>query len=495
MGPAGQTFDRILGRTTDPTTGGKLRRGDFKLANAISCRPPNNVLVGAPYEFGALSHCKRAHLERVIRDFQPKAIVALGNVALRALTGQWGIEQLRGYIFETPYGPVVPTYHPSYIMRGKWNLARVVQLDFLRALEVSRKGAKSFLQPKNYLLAADWGMARDFFAEWRRLGKPSLSFDIETPYAGEAADNEEMTFEEDASYTILMCSFSFKGFNALSIPWQEPFITLAKEAFSEQGTSFNVWNASFDVPRLIANGVHFGSRIYDAMLAWHWLEPALPMGLKYVATFFCPDMHAWKLGMHENFQWYNAADSDVLHRVFAGTRERLEAQGRWRTFERHFGDFGEILTKMTERGVPVDHAARAAAREHFMELFQGSLSSSREKAPKEILRVHPKRGYAKTPASTEGLVEISVELTEEEAEKFRKGLERAREKREAERAKLQRKREREAKRAERVAAKERARAERDSLRLNGGSTRKTRKKRDVEEVKVEAAKLYLEGLA
>lgn len=455
VGPAGQTWDRIVGRTKCPELGRALGRDDFLLANVINCRPPNNVLAGAPYEFPAIAHCA-PYLAAVVSKFRPRAILALGGTALRTLTGEHGIEQLRGYIFDStrfPGIPVVGTYHPSYIMRGKWNLARVVQMDILRAIDVARKGAKSFLQPKHYILSANWGDAVDFFEEWRKAGRPPLSFDIETPKAGEAADNEEMTFEADPSYEILMCSFAWKGFHAISLPWQEPFISLMKKAFAEQGTSFNVWHAAFDVPRLIANGAHFGSRIYDAMLAWHWLEPALPMGLKYVATFFCPDMHAWKLGMHQNFQWYNAADSDVLCRVFAGTKERLEQQGRWRTFERHFGDFGEILTRMTERGVTIDHAARGKAREHFQRRFSEVVDRGRGLAPQPILRVHPKRGYKKTPKSTEGLVQIEVELTGEEAAAFRKEQERARKKREEERAKLERKRERERKKAEAVAAK------------------------------------------
>lgn len=459
VGRAGQTWDRLVSRTTDPVLG-RLSREHFRLANVVSCRPPNNILTGASYEAAAIEHCRR-HLEGVIRDFKPKAILTLGNTPLRWFTSHWGIEQLRGYIFETPWGPVIPTYHPSYIMRGKWNLARVVQLDILRALQVAREGTKVFLRDKAYELSPTLAQVERFAAAWRAAGRPPLAFDIETPHSDEAAGAEDMVFEDDASYQILMISLAFNEFEAISIPWMEPYISVVKSIFAEDA-EFLVWNAKFDVPRLVASGVHFGGGIIDVMLAWHWLEPALPMGLKYVATFFCPDMNAWKLEMHRNFQWYNAADSDVLLRVFNGVRERLQAQGRWDKFMRHFVQFGKLLTKMTERGVSVDKEARAAARDRFSARFVEVLAKVQGLAPREILPRHPKRGYAKTPKDTTGMVQLLVELTPAEELKLIKEKERARKKEQATREKAERKAARDRLRAEKQAAKEAKRAKRAS---------------------------------
>jgi len=440
VGPAGRTWDRLVSGTLDPLRNHNLCRDDFLLANVISCQPPGNVITGAPYESAAIDHC-RGFLEKTIREFRPKCILTLGNTPLRWFTGQWGIEGLRGYVFETPWGPVVPTYHPSYIQRGKWNLARVVQLDILKALEVARGGTASLHVEKTYELSPGIRELEVFHTRWLRAGCPPLAFDIETPHS-EASDNEDMTFEEDASYQILMISLSFEPFKAISVPWIEPFSTVVKEIFRTPG-DFLVWNAKFDVPRLMASGVHFRGQVVDVMLAWHWLEPALPMGLKYVATFFCPDMAAWKLEMHKNFSWYNCADSDVLLRTFLGVRERLEAQGRWNTFIRHFVEFGKVLNKMSERGVSVDHDARAAAREHFQERFVGVVENSQRLAPPELGNLSPKRGYIRTPTETTGMVQIEVELNEKELARRRKESERGREKAKKEAEKQARKAQRE----------------------------------------------------
>ena len=449
VGPAGKTWDRLVGRTLYPGHGRNFDRSDFLLANCINCQPPGNLLVGAPYERAALDHC-RPYLEDTIKRFRPKAILTLGNTPLRWFTSHWGIEQLRGYVFESPWGPVVPTYHPSYIMRGNWHLSRVVQLDLLRAVEVAERGTSYLHVEKAYQLSPTHGEVLGFLDRWRAAGRPPLAFDIETPMADEAAAAEDMTFEDDASYNILMISLAWEPFKAISIPWMEPFKSMVSEAFAEEA-DFLVWNAKFDVPRLVAAGVHFGGRIVDAMLAWHWLEPSLPMGLKYVATFFCPDMSAWKLEMHKNFQWYNAADSDVLLRVYLDIKSRLDAQGRWKTFERHFLDFGKILQKMTERGVTVDHGARQEARERFQARFDDVVARAQVGAPQAIAPLHPKRGYKKPPKDTTGMVQIEVTLTEEEVTQRRKEAERARQKalKEAEKQKRKAQRE-EARRAKKV---------------------------------------------
>jgi uracil-DNA glycosylase family 4 len=460
IGPAGKTWDRLVERTFDPGLGRNLQRSDFLLDNCIHCQPPGNILTGAPYATSALDHC-RPYLEQTLREFKPRAILTLGNTPLKWFTGQWGIEQLRGYVFPTSFGPVIPTYHPSYIMRGKWNLARVVQLDILKAIEVARKGAASLHVEKAYELSPSYEEVRRFFLRWREAGAPPLAFDIETPRADEASENEDMTFSDDPSFTILMISFSWEPLKAISIPWIEPFISLVKHTFMVDA-DFLVWNAAFDVPRLMHNGVHFGGRVVDAMLAWHWLEPALPMGLKYVATFFCPDMSAWKLEMHKNFQWYNAADSDVLLRVYQEVKRRLSEQGRWKTFERHFLDFGKVLNRMTERGVTVDHEARAAAREHFSKRFDETVVKARAQAPREILTLHPKRGYKKLPADTAGMVQIEVELTEKEELALRARREREREKAKQAREKAARQEARAKAKAAKEASKAARRSEREA---------------------------------
>jgi uracil-DNA glycosylase len=467
VGKAGTTWNRIVTRTFDDTLKRNLKRDDFVHANIVNCRPPDNVLVGASYEQGAIDHC-RPYLEETIKDVRPKAILTLGDSALRWFTGHKGITKLRGYVFDTPYGPVVPTYHPSYIQRGNFHLARVVQTDILKALKVSREGLGAFYHAKSYIPHPSPLDANSFLTRWLRAGRPPLAFDIETPYGSDKKD-EEMNIEDDESYTVLMCSFAYSPYEAISLPWTPPYIDVAKTLLRSASQTL-VWNAKFDVPRLVANDVEFGGEIVDVMLAWHWLEPALPMGLKYVATFLCPDMSAWALEKESmGMPWYNCADSDVLLRSFNEIKERLLKQDRWKVFERHFLEYGKVLHKMTRRGILVNNEARKEGLEYFEGRYAQVESDIQPLVPLEVKPVHPKKGYKKTeeelkkglraPWLEGGMRTITVSVTKEEYDKHIE--------REAKRAERERKR---AEKAARVPKPPRKRKPKQLLLLQGDSS-------------------------
>lgn len=294
VGKAGQFLDRIISRTKDPETGRNLDPDDFLITNIIRCRPWNNILTGASFEHEAIDHCA-PYLKGLLKKVQPKAILGLGNQPLRWFTKEWGIESLRGYVWKTDFGPVVGTYHPSYLLRGKLSLVRVVQMDILKSLYLARHGLPTF--DKDYVLHPTTLDLRRFCEDYREsLRKdPStfLSADIETPWSGTLKDGEidpeteEINIEDDASYQILRISFSFKPGHAITMPWAIPYTDYIKELLEMSGSKI-FWNGlNFDIPRIEASGVMVNGRIYDGMDLFHFLEPGFPMGLKYVATFYC----------------------------------------------------------------------------------------------------------------------------------------------------------------------------------------------------------------
>jgi DNA polymerase len=97
-----------------------LRRRDVFICNILKCRPPANRSP-MPDEVA----CCWDFLVRQLQIIRPKVIVALGNPATKALLdtttgitrlrGQW---QKLGNIGEGLEGtPVMPTFHPAYILR------------------------------------------------------------------------------------------------------------------------------------------------------------------------------------------------------------------------------------------------------------------------------------------------------------------------------------------------------------------------------------------
>ncbi|HRT28571.1 MAG TPA: uracil-DNA glycosylase [Kiritimatiellia bacterium] len=88
-------------------------RDDVFIANICKCRPPNNRTPAADEMRTCLPF-----LRDQIRIVQPKTIVLLGGTAIRGLLEtQAGVSRLQGNWTRYEGIPVMPTYHPAYILR------------------------------------------------------------------------------------------------------------------------------------------------------------------------------------------------------------------------------------------------------------------------------------------------------------------------------------------------------------------------------------------
>ena len=106
VGRAGQLLNKIIGAM-------KWRREDVFICNTIKCRPPNN----RPPLPDEISACN-AFLVEQIELIQPKVIVALGSPAAKTLLCTTaGIMSLRGRWHAYRNIPVMPTYHPAFLLR------------------------------------------------------------------------------------------------------------------------------------------------------------------------------------------------------------------------------------------------------------------------------------------------------------------------------------------------------------------------------------------
>lgn len=460
VGGAGRTLNRLLERSVKPSLG---QRDDYLIANVVNCQPPKNELTQTPWEDAAIAHCS-PYLEKIISDFKPKAIVALGAQALYWFTELWGIEKPphRGYVHETKYGPVIGTYHPSFIQRGNVPEQKVWQLDVAKALWVAQHGVASLKKEKFYTThptLMDFLAFKNSYLDAYEKDPENvlLSFDIETPRDDEEGKDErwETKIEETASYTtILRISFSFKPFHAISVPWCEPYLSTIRTLL---GLPFGkvVWNRHFDVPRVTFHQCPVGGPVFDGMDAFHFLEPSLRMGLKYVAPFYCPDMEAWFLYSNSKPEYYNAADADVALRCVLAMKKRLEDQGRWKVFYDHFVRLGLVLDGVTKYGTGVDRELRLRER---LKLEEELVKHLEELQPLIPQSVKPKKVYKKTKEQLEkmGLMKegeewvlVRQELTDKEREsankKFLKQEEKRKRDEEKRLLKAQRKLEREEK--------------------------------------------------
>jgi len=107
VGRAGQLLDKMIAAMG-------YRREDVFIANIIKCRPPQNR-TPTPEEMAVCI----PYLRRQIAFVRPKMIVALGATAFKGLSGDAlaNVSRVRGTWTEFEGIPMMPTFHPAYLLR------------------------------------------------------------------------------------------------------------------------------------------------------------------------------------------------------------------------------------------------------------------------------------------------------------------------------------------------------------------------------------------
>ncbi len=107
VGEAGQLLTKIIQAMG-------LAREDVYICNVLKCRPPNNRNP-QPEEIEA---CQPILL-RQLQAISPKIIIALGTFAAQTLLRTRApISQLRGRIHDYHGIPLMPTFHPAFLLRN-----------------------------------------------------------------------------------------------------------------------------------------------------------------------------------------------------------------------------------------------------------------------------------------------------------------------------------------------------------------------------------------
>ncbi len=107
VGRAGQLLTRIIQSI-------ELNRDQVYIANILKCRPPQN----RDPEADEIETCE-GFLHKQIASIKPLIIVALGRCAAQTLLrSNTTISNLRGKFFDFQGTLLLPTFHPSYLLRN-----------------------------------------------------------------------------------------------------------------------------------------------------------------------------------------------------------------------------------------------------------------------------------------------------------------------------------------------------------------------------------------
>ena len=107
VGRAGQLLTKMIAAMG-------FARDDVYIANVLKCRPPGN----RNPEPDEIALCE-PFLFRQLASVEPKVVIALGAFAARTLLKTDDpISRLRGRVFDYRGAKLIPTFHPSFLLRS-----------------------------------------------------------------------------------------------------------------------------------------------------------------------------------------------------------------------------------------------------------------------------------------------------------------------------------------------------------------------------------------
>ena len=323
VGSAGKELSTMLGEAG-------IMRGSCFLTNVIRIAPPNGdveTLMAMKKSAITPQHIQVRDrfvlpavrdgielLKREIEMCRPNVIVALGNVALWALTGQWGVTSWRGSTtlcnldLNLDYKPkVVVSYSPSMILR-QWSWRQIMIHDLRK---VKRESETRELNTRDYSFIISpqlpdvlTVLGQLYSQVCERPGK--IAVDIETR-AGHIACIGLAWSNTEALCIPLMCVERREGY------WPERDEALIQFALYQLLTHPNCQvigqNFSYDAQYFFRHLHYLPNLTRDTMIAQHCLFSNLQKGLDFLSSMYCEDHEYWK---DEGKNWDEKTDERQL---------------------------------------------------------------------------------------------------------------------------------------------------------------------------------------
>lgn len=321
VGVSGQELNRMLHEA------GILRSECFT-TNVVNARPPagdmNNWIAPTKKAISSAHIPLRDkwvlpvvvegynNLLREINACQPNVIIAFGNVAMWALTGQWGITKWRGSILQfellrgvfevdwlknkvTPLSLpiVIPCIHPAAILR-EWSWRSITLNDLRRAKKhiesrEIRKPQWQFVTAPSFLqVQSTLGSLLTRLQNGEELW---LDFDLETRLGHISCVGLSWT-REDAICIPFMWSSRKEGF------WTETeeswIIWMLQRVTCHPKAKIRWQNGLYDAQYTYRHW-HFVPRGHqDTMISQHALFSDLPKSLAFIGSMYCDYYVYWK---------------------------------------------------------------------------------------------------------------------------------------------------------------------------------------------------------
>lgn len=298
-------------------------------------------------------------LRQELEDCPAKFILAVGNVALQALTGRTGITKWRGSVLPSTLVPdkwVVPIIHPATIIPPKcvWLNRPLIIHDLRRVAQLISRGEykpyeceaiirPSFQDSCNYLL----NVIRNIRA---------VAFDIEVV-------NQEVScisFCHDPHRAISIAFVDHQG-DIFSCEQEVEIWHLVAQILSNPSITKIGQNLTFDTHFLLKRYGIRTSSINDTMIAQQIIMPDYPKGLDFITSLHTPlsyykdEGKQWFRvgGSWEQLWVYNCYDSLACWLAWPAQYTELQQQQNVATYKRQC-NIVYPLVYMMEHGIRAD---------------------------------------------------------------------------------------------------------------------------------------------
>jgi DNA polymerase-1 len=343
VGRAGQLLNTVLKEVG-------IERDNCYLTNTCSCAP-EPIRTPKPKEIAScLPRLKQEILSR-----KPKVIVALGNVAMKALIGRSGIKDWHGApVWSEELGAVVvPAYHPAAVLRSP-RLYQELKTDLEKVALLLQGKLEPVRQESGDVQTVVLQDADGVFELVERLRQlPEVALDVEVASTGE----------------LLCIGFSWKPGTAVVVTKEALERADAREALNKVLGNIKIigHNLKYDLQVLWRNGLTAARTGADTMLE-HYVMDETPgtHGLKQLAKDYLnmPEYDAELKPFHKKgfencpkdiLYKYNAKDASYtyqLHRLFQG----MLTPENHAVLNNLLYPASDVLARMESLGVLVDKA-------------------------------------------------------------------------------------------------------------------------------------------
>jgi len=317
-------------------------------------------------------------LVKEVQRVNPNLIIALGPVALYALTGQQGIMKYRGSLLESTISrdenvgyKVVPTVNPASI-NAQFINRYFIEFDLKRASR-EQYFPDIIYKHRNVIVAPTFAEAMSFLQQCRSSAK--VAFDTEV-IKGELSC---ISFAYDST-TAMSIPFYTKGHNYYAPDQEQQLMLLITEILENERITKICQNASFDVTFMARKYGISTVNVQDTMVAMAIAYPDFPKDLGFITSTYTDIPYykdegkdVFKKGVTEYderaFWGYNAKDSLVLIEAHDKLEMELMAMGKLETYEEQVRLI-EPLTFMSEYGIKMDVVGMAAMSSDYADRLE-----------------------------------------------------------------------------------------------------------------------------